>query len=516
MITCEIKKGLWVIAIVLLLLTPAFAGTKSMVYATSAEVTTWDPSASYSTEITYMVNFYETLIRVNPPGSAEPYTYLLATGFSSSEDGLEYTFKLRQGVKFHDGTAFTANAVKLSIERTRRLKQGAAFIWDDLEKTEIIDDYTITFFLKKPVPLPQILASSYASYIMSPSVIDKPSDWFDEGNECGTGPYTLKNYKDGESWIMSKFPEYWGGWKEGQAENVLVKISQDALVKMQMLMSGEAQIVNNIPTDSYANIRDTKDTTVLYGPSFYNFVAFFNTSRPPLDNVKRRRALCYAMPYQDIIKVALLERATQARCVIPAGQFGHTKDVFQYSHDLKKARQLLAEAGLPKGGLKLKLIYTAGNQNEVRMAPLIKDALAKIGVDLDIQALVWNTQWEIGKRAEKDGYDIFLVWWWPTFADPYETLVSLFGTEQKTAWNFSYYSNPTYDKLIRKAYESAGSHPENALKLYVNAQNILQQDAPAAFLGDQMTSIPVRRELQNVVINPAYPGGLFFYDMRLK
>lgn len=516
MITKAIQTGLCVISIVALILIPSYAESKNIVYATSAEVTTWDPGTSYSTEITYMVNFYETLIRVNPPGSPDPYTYLLATGFTASEDGLTYVFTLRKGVKFHDGTSFKAEAVKLSIERTRRLGQGAAFIWSDLDRIEIVDDYTVKFILKKPVPIPQIVASAYASYIMSPSIMDKPTEWFDEGNECGTGPYILKNYKDGESWIMAKFTDYWGGWEKGQADNVLVKISQDALVRMQMLTSGQAHIVNSVPTDSYAKIRDAKDTTVIYGPSYYNFIAFFNTARPPLNNVKIRKALCYAMPYQDIVKVALLNRGTQARGPVPAGQFGHTEDVFQYTYDLEKARQLLAEGGFPEGGLKLKLIYTAGNTHEVRMAPLIKDAFAKIGVDLDIQAFVWNTQWEIGKRAEKDGQDIFLVWWWPTYADPYETLASLFGTEEKTAWNFAYYSNPTYDKLIREAYESAGSKPKKALELYVKAQNILQEDAPAAYMGDQMDSRPIRRDLKGVTINPAYPGGLFFYDMRLK
>ena len=99
-----------------------------------------------------MANIYETLIRVNPPGSNELFSYVLATDHSASADGLEYTFTLRKGVKFHDGTPFTAEAVKFSIDRTKKLGKGASFIWSDLKDIEIVDDFTVKFILGKPVP----------------------------------------------------------------------------------------------------------------------------------------------------------------------------------------------------------------------------------------------------------------------------------------------------------------------------------------------------------------------------
>ena len=502
---------------IVMMATPAAAAEKNMVFASPYGVTTLDPSVSYSTELTYMANIYETLIRVNPPGSKERFTYLLATGFSASDDGLKYTFTLRKGVKFHDGTPFTAAAVKASIERTRKLGKGAAFIWGDLASIDIVDDYTVTFVMKQAVPLPLIAASAYASYIMCPSAAEKDSAWFNQGNACGTGPYQLKNYKDGESWMLAKFDDYWGGWDGRHVENILVKYTKEALIQQQMLQSGQAALVGRVPLDSYPAIKSAKDTTVVYGPSYQNYMAFFNTTRAPLDNVKVRQALAYAIPYQDIIQIGFNGMATQARGPVPKGQFGFSEKVYQYSYDLAKAKKLLAEAGHPNGGFKLTLTYAAENPQEARFAPLIQSEFKKLGVEVEVKALVWTSQWSQAKADPSKAQDIFLLLWWPTYSDPYETLYSLLHDEgDKPAWNLAYYKNPEYDRLIRQAYEMTGNQPDKALEIYVKAQNLVQADCPVAWLVDIVGNWPVSEKLKGVTINPAYPNVPFFYDMYLE
>ncbi len=496
---------------------PAYAMEQDMVFASPYGITTLDPSASYSTELPYMANIYETLIRVNPPGSKERFSYVLATGFTTSDNGLEYTFHLRKGVKFHDGTPFTANAVKLSIERTIKLDKGAAFIWADLKSIQVVDDYTVKFIMKKPVPLPQIAASAYASYIFSPAAASKDSAWFDAGHEDGTGPYMLTNYKAGESWMLTKFNDYWGGWKGRHIEKVLVRYTKEPLLELQMLQSGQAEMAGSIPVDSYAAVKKGKTTTVVSGPSYRNFMAFFNTARPPLNNVKIRKALAYAMPYKEIIDVGFNGQATQARGPVPAGQFGYSKQVMQYPYDPGKARKLLAEAGYPHGGLKLTLTYAAENENEARFAPLIQSAFKKLGIDLQIKPLVWTSQWALAKSDPQKAQDIFVLLWWPTYSDPYETLHSLLHDEgNKPVWNLAYYKNPEYDRLILQAYGLTSRHPHKALQLYVQAQNLVQADAPVAWLADTLTRWPVSRTLKGVRINPAYPNVPFFYDMYLQ
>lgn len=510
-------KIVCLVSIVLALATSSWAAEKNMVFASPYGITTLDPSVSYSTELGYMANIYETLLKINPPGSKELFSYVLATGYTVSPDGLAYTFTLRKGVKFHDGTDFTARAVKLSLERTKQLGKGASFIWSDLKEIRILDDFTVKLVLDKPVPLPQIAASAYASYIMSPKAADKDSAWFNKGNDAGSGPYTLKNYKNGESWMLAKFDDYWGGWDGRHIENILVKFTKEPLTQLQMLQAGQAMLVGRIPLDSYTSVKNAEKTTVMYGPSYQNYMAFFNTKRPPLDNVKVRKALVHAIPYQDIVAIGFNKNASQARGPVPQGQFGGTEDVIQYTYDLELAKKLLAEAGHPGGGFKLTLTYAAENQQEARFAPLIQSEFKKIGVDVEIKALAWNTQWSMAKEDPKTAQDIFLLLWWPTYSDPYETLYSLLHDEKDTpVWNLAYYKNSAYDKLIRKAYETTGSDPEKALALYVEAQNMIQQDVPVAWVVDVRENWPMNKKLKGVVMNPAYPQVPFFYDMYIE
>lgn len=502
---------------VLLLATNSWAAEKNMVYASPYNITTLDPSTSYSTETGYMGNIYETLIKVNPPGSKELFSFILATGFTASKDGLEYTFTLREGVKFHDGTPFTAAAVKFSLERTKKLGKGAAFIWGDLKEVQIIDDFKVKLLLSKPAPLPQIAASANGSYIMSPQVGDKDSEWFNKGNDAGTGPYTLKNYKDGESWMLAKFDGYWGGWEGKHIENILVKFTKESLTQLQMLQAGQAMLAGRIPVDSIKSVKNGKNTQIVFGPSYQNYMAFFNTTRPPLDNVKVRQALSHAIPYEDIVKIGFDGLASQARGPVPQGQFGGTKDVMQYKHDLELAKKLLAEAGHPGGGFKLTLTHAAENVAEKRFAPLIQSEFKKIGVEVEIKALAWTTQWSMAKKDPATAQDIFLLLWWPTYSDPYETLFSLLHDEgEKPAWNLAYYKNPAYDKMIREAYETVGSDPEKGLGLYVDAQNMVQKDAPVAWVVDPSGWWPASKKLQGLVINPAYPNIPFFYEMHIE
>ena len=262
--------------------------------------------------------------------------------------------------------------MKFSLERTKKIGKGAAFIWGDLKEVQIVDDFTVKLILKSPAPLPMIAASADGSYIMSPSVGDKGQEWFDQGNEAGSGPYTLKNYKSGESWILAKFDGYWGGWSGKHLENILVKYTKEGLIQLKMLQSNEAMLAGRIPIDSYPKVSKAANTKVIEGPSYINYMAFFNTTRPPLDQQKVRQALAHAIPYDDLIKIGWNGAATRARGPVPKGQFGYSEKVIQYEYNLEKARKLLADAGFPDGGFKLTLTYAAENVSEGRIAPLIQ------------------------------------------------------------------------------------------------------------------------------------------------
>ena len=483
-----------------------------LVQASTDSFTTWDPSASYSTESVYMPNIYEPLIWVTPPGSDKLFEPGLAERWEASEDGLNWTFYLRKGVKFHDGGMLTAQVVKDSIDRTIKMGKGAAFIFGPVKEIKVLDDYTVRFVLKSAAPFDRIAASANAAWIISPNAVKNDRKWFDEGKEAGSGPYMLESYKPDEEIVFKKFDGYWKGWKGPHLERIVVKIVKEGTVQEQMIESGVADWGNRIPVESSKTFAEKKCCERPVGPSFMNYAVHLNTQKFPFNNKKIRQAASYAVPYQSMIDVALGGLGTQAVGPVPAGQFGHDKSVYQYKTDIEKAKKLMAEAGYPNG-IKDKIIYTYASENAVEkaFAPLLKEGLAEIGINVEIRAMIWTAQWDLMKGGAEKAQHMAALLWWPSFSDPYETLYSLWHAEKKPYWNFAYYKNPEYDKTILAAYSTPDSSKAQAL--YTKAQKMLIEDAPSIFLFDAQRPVFKRKELKGYVINPNYPRVPFWYYM---
>jgi peptide/nickel transport system substrate-binding protein len=195
----------------------------------STPVTDWDPSVEFSNGIVSLNNVYETLLRYDP--LEDEFIKVLATDYTTSSDGLTWTFYLREGVKFHDGTELNADAVKFSIDRTMEMNMGAAFIWAAVDRINVVDNYTVEFKLKYPAPLDLICSSGYAAFIMSPATVKShPDSWLTEGNEAGSGPYKLEKYQQerGEV-ILTWFEDYWGGWEGNHFKKAVIKDVSEAV-----------------------------------------------------------------------------------------------------------------------------------------------------------------------------------------------------------------------------------------------------------------------------------------------
>jgi len=492
-------------------------------YASSAGITTWDPIASFSTEAAYMANLYEQLVRVNPPGSAEQYSPLLAESWEKSADGLVWTFKLRAGVKFHDGEPMNAAAVVKSIQAAAD-HGGASFIWLPLDKVEAVDDMTVKFTLKWAQPLELILGSEYAAYIVSPKALDAAAankDYWTAGVDGGTGPYMIESYTADKELVLAQNTDYWGGWKTGQYEKVLVQFVPEATTRQQMLEGGEVDLVTSVPLDSLATLATNPDYVVTYEPSLFNYTAFFNTMKAPLDNVKVRQALSYAIPYGDIIKIGANGLGTPSHGTVPAGVFPYSADVKQYTYDLEKAKTLLKEAGHEGGGFSLTLTYASANSTEETFAPLIKDSFKQIGVDVTIQPMDWAQQWTLAKTDPATAQDMFLLLYWPTYSDAGgDNMYSMFyGSKDAphlnvTKFNLSYWYDENYNGLWDSANALSGTDTAASLAKYTEAQNLMVDQAPAAFLFDTKVAIIVPARITGFKYNLNYPDVRFwFYDL---
>ena len=495
----------------------AETGPKVLKIANTANITTWDPIKSFSTEAAYMANMYEQLLRINPPDAEERFTPLLAESWEKSEDGTVWTFYLRKGVKFHDGEPLTSEAVKMSIEAAAT-RGGASFIWAPLDTIETPDDYTVVFNLKYAAPLDLIASSLYGAWIVSPKALkaaEENPDYFEQGVDAGTGPYMLESYMPDQEILFTKYDDYWGGWDDKKFDKVLVQIVPEAITQQQMLEGGEVDLVTRIPQENYDAFRENPNYEVLTEPSFFNYVGFFNTLRPPLDNVKVRQALSYATPYQDIIDIGAKGLGTQSRGPVPKGVWPWSEKVKQYTFDMDKAKQLMAEAGYPDGGFRLVLTYAAENATEEAFAPLLKDAWGELGVDVELKPMLFNQQWEWAKSDPPNAQDVFLLLYWPTYSDAgADNLWSMFHSSEKPFFNLSYWKNEKFDQLVDDAIAKTVTDPETAQQEYIEAMNLLVDEAPGLFFFDTMAIFIIPDYIKGFQYNLNYPFvQYFFYDL---
>jgi peptide/nickel transport system substrate-binding protein len=494
------------------------AGPLVLKIANTANITTWDPVKSFSTEAAYMANLYEQLLRINPPGAGEKFTPLLAESWESNEDGTVWTFYLRPDVKFHDGEPMNAEAVKASIEAAAD-HAGASFIWWMLDNVEVVDDLTVNFNLSASAPIDLVASSLYAAWIVSPKALEAAAadeNYFEAGIEAGTGPYMLESYTPDQEIVFTRFDDYWGGWEEGQFDKVLVQLVAEATTQQQMLEGGDADLVTRIPIENFASFQNNPDYTYYEEPSFFNYVGFFNVLRPPLDNVKVRQALSYAIPYDDIITIGAKGLGTQSRGPVPAGVWPWSPDVDQYTYDLEMARTLLTEAGYEGGGFSLRLTYAAENDTEAAFAPLIKDSFAQIGVDVTIEAIAFNQQWEEAKSDPANAQDMFLLLYWPTYSDAgSDNLWSMFYYTESPFFNLSYWNNPDFNALVDEAIGATVSDPATSQEKYIEAINLLVDEAPGLFFFDTKVVFIIPNYIEGFQYNLNYPFvQYFFYDLR--
>jgi peptide/nickel transport system substrate-binding protein len=253
--------------------------------------------------------------------------------------------------------------------------------------------------------------------------------------------------------------------------------------------------------------------TVYVNPSFQNLLGLYNMKRGPTNNKLVRQALSYAFPYEQFIETAMVGQATQAYGPVPVGMWGFSEDLFQYTYDLDKARELLVEAGYPEGGFDLLLTYVSGDIDEQQVCELWKADLAKLGINLECRGMEWEAEWELGMSDPMVAQHIFLFYWWPDYITPYTYLFNMFHCEEEILFNLGYYCDPEVDELMDTANELAGADRAESERLFIEAQEMLIEDAAAAFFYDRANNAELRSDIKGFVDNPAYPHIIFVYKL---
>ena len=351
-----------------------------------------------------IVQLYDSLIFPNLDGSVRPH---LAEKWDISDDFLTYTFHLRKGVKFHNGDELTAEDVVFSTERLFDIGEGRAYILQSkdaqgkiiagIESVKAVDNYTVEFKLARPFgPFVLALANLYIlnkSQVMEN--IDRSDKMYGEmgdygkkwllTNDAGSGPYTVKEMKMEESLLGEKFDDYWGGWEEGAPDFFREFAFPGEVALRTMMKNRETEIVPQmLPTEAYAALREIPGVETIVFLANQNLQIMLNTRIPPTNDIHVRKALSWVMDY-DVVVNDIWPNYVQSVGPVPQTLPGHSKDTFQYSYNLEKAKEEMAKSAYAgQKNIPFKLSWCAEVPDEEKVALLLQVNAAEIGIDVEI------------------------------------------------------------------------------------------------------------------------------------
>ena len=228
-----------------------------------------------------------------------------------------------------------------------------------------------------PAALDRVATAMYGAWMFSPKAAEQEHQWWDTPHEAGTGPWMLESYAPNEETVFVRNPDYWGGWKDGQFQKVVIKYVDESATQRQMLEAGEVDFADGLALDSVPALKDNPDVKIVEIPSIQNYVLQFNCAA----QAARRQARASGALVRPAVRGHHRARHQRLRRTVAGADarepLPHDPNLFQYTYDLEKAKQLLAEAGYPDGGFKLKLTYASDEQFAPKFVPLIKEALRR-------------------------------------------------------------------------------------------------------------------------------------------
>jgi dipeptide transport system substrate-binding protein len=456
----------------------------------------------------------------------------LAESWSVSDDGLQYTFKLRKGVKFHTTKTFTPsrdfNADDVLYSFNRQLKpdhpyhkvSGGAYEYfngmgmpDLLKSVDKVDDHTVRFVLTKPeapfianmgMDFASILSAEYAEQMSkagTPENVDL--------NPVGTGPFQLVAYQKDAVIRYQAHPDYWAG--TAKIDRLIYAITPDPSVRYQKLKAGECHVMPYPNPADLDAMRTDPDVKLLEQEGLNVGYLAFNTERAPFTDKRVRQALNMAVDKNAIIDVVFQGAGKAAKNPIPPTIWSYDDSTKDYPYDPDKAKALLAEAGVKdlKTNIWAMPVQRPYNPNAKRMAELIQADWAKVGVEAQIVSFEWG---EYLKRSKAGEHDTVLLGWTGDNGDPDNFLYVLLGCDAATGANRARWCYKPFDDLLRKAKQI--SDVDERAKLYQQAQAIFKEEAPWITIAHSVVFMPVRKEVQDYKIDPF--GGHIFYGVDLQ
>ncbi|MFW2544621.1 ABC transporter substrate-binding protein [Primorskyibacter sp. 2E107] len=489
---------------------PALAQTPEgvLIVGQIAEPKSLDPAAVTAVnDFRILVNLYEGLVRYKP-GTLEVEPGL-ATAWEISEDGTEYTFTLREGVMFHDGTPFNAEAVKFNFDRMLNEDHPyhntgpfpLAFFFSAVTETTALDDYTVKFTLNGPYA-PFLSNLAYPTGLMvSPAAVEANGADFGR-SPAGTGPFKFTEWRSNEAVVVEKNPDYWGD--PAGTEAVVFRPITDANTRVAEMLAGGIDMMVEVPPTSLSQFTgDDFNVVEQAGPHVWFLI--LNAKEGPFADKKVRQAANYAINKEALVNDVLEGTAeVAAGPTPPAFAWAYNDALDPYPYDPEKAKALLAEAGAE--GAELTFFVTEGGSgmlDPVAMGTAIQADLAAVGFDVTIETYEWNTfLGEVNPGLEGKA-DMAEMAWMTNDPDtlPYLALRSD-AWPDKGGFNSGYYSNPEVDTLLEQARVATDQSERAAL--YKEMQEIVQDDAPWVFVANWKQNAVTSDRVENFSLEPSF------------
>ncbi len=549
-ISKNIKAGVIAIMFCGILLAVSFSGCmeptpeeteKVLIFACAGDADKLDPADVTDGESTARTDsIFEGLVEYKE-GSAEIQP-CLATSWEISPDGKNMTFNLRQGVKFHDGTDFNADAVVFSFERQYNTSHPYhqygewaywGYMFSDIEKVEKIDNYKVRIVLSRPNAAIMTSLAMFTVAIVSPANAEK---WEEDAfkNPVGTGPFKFVEWVKDDHITVEAFEDYWGGVPK--LDKVIYRVITDPSARLLAIQAGEIHGMEFPDPASLSTIESNQNLQLLtapgmnvgylalncgYGYNDTNKNGMRDSDEPwvktpgyyePFTNKTVRQAINYAIDKNSIVTNLYKGTAIVAKNGMPPFMLGYNDDIVDYPYDPDMARELLTNAGYPNGFNTTFWVMPVSRPymfDPTKIGEAIQGYLAAVNINVEIFQIDWSTYLE---RTQAGEHPMCLLGWTGDNGDPDNFMNVLYGSNQctlGTAGNVAFYNNTDVQDLLSAALQNYDI--DERARLYEEAQEIIHEDAPFVYLAHANQNLVFAKNVQGFVLNPT--ARYFFYPV---
>jgi peptide/nickel transport system substrate-binding protein len=463
--------------------------------ALEAEPPELDPNLSSAyVDRQVMASLYDKLVDIDQEGEIVP---MLAKSYEVSDDGLVYTFELREGIEFHDGTPFNAEAVKFNLDRYQEEDSVRSTEVEPIESVEVVDEYTVRVTLSEPFAPFLAVLTDRAGIMVSPRAVEESGGRVSR-KPVGTGPFKFVERVRGDHITVQRNEDY---WREGmpKIDKIVYRGIEDENVQYQNLQSGELDLIDSIPFVEFRGLQEGGEYEVSVVPGLGYQGIWLNVTQPPFDNKALRQAVYRLVDREAIVQAVLRNVGGEpGNSPFSEASWAYSEESDAYpERSVEEAEALLEEAGQPDGfSFTLKLDPSPTNQ---QIGQVIQNNLEPAGIDVKLEQLEFGTLLEDSTNGNFEA--LFLGW--SGRIDPDLNIYDFTVTDGD--FNDSGYSNPEVDRLLREARTT--SDKERRTELYGQVMEILHEDVPYIYLyhNNSTTDFAMQPTVQGF---QPYPDGI--------